>query len=542
MRLRVERAPFDDLYQEIAERIIPRLARFKRQAKRTLLLRRYDSTPAMALERYAAAMQSLATPRNQVWHTLRHPDAELRKNVEVNRYFEQVTKVLFAMRARGGFDVAQHEGYSQHGAFGTAPLFVGDAGGRVFYRQVPLHQCYLEEDQFGFVNGVHRFYPMTARNAVRAFDLARLPDEVKRAARDKPEAEFEFLTCVVPREDVDASRVDAQGMPFAQYTIAVSALGSKLALVEEVGHRAWPFPTMRYGVSFGDAYGHGPAETALPDVRMVDAMSRDALRAAQLRGLPPILTHTDAALRALTLTPGAVNPGMLDGQGNAKAKPLELARDTGLTLEMIDQKRNAVKDAFWNLLFQVLTEATNMTATEAMIRAQERGALLSPAATRIETEGLQRMIEIEIAIADAHGRLPPMPPALLEARAADPDGEDWEAFYTSPLARARDAERGVAILRTWEQIAPLAAVDPEAAKRAMRRFNLDESARILAEVNGYPADAQYTDDELEGMDAAEQQQADTANLLHAAPIIGATAKDLTQAQQLAQAMPAAVPQ
>lgn len=535
-RLRNARTPFDELYQEIAERILPRLALFGRRTqtgqKRTLLMRRYDSTPAMALERYAAAMQSLATPRNQTWHTLRSPIKELRKDVSVMRYFEEVTDILFGLRQRGGFDVAQHEGYTQHGAFGTAPLFVGDAGGRLFYRQVPLHQCYLEEDQFGMINGLHRFYPMTARNAVRAFPVNRLPQHLRDAANRAPETEFEFLTCVVPREERDASRVDAQGMPYAQYTIAI---GSK-TIVEDIGHRAWPFPTMRYGISFGDVYGHGPAETALPDVRMLDTMSRESLRAAQLRNLPPILAHSQKVLNALTLTPGAVNFGAVDGQGNTLVKPLDLSKDPQLTLEMIDQKRHAVKDAFWNTLFQVLIEAPSMTATEAMIRAQEKGALLSPSATRIESEGLQRTIEIELNIADSHGLLPEMPPALVEA------GADWETWFTSPMARARESERGVAILKTWQQLSVLGAADPQAAMRAMRRFNLDESARIIAEVNGYPAEAQYSDDELGALDAKEQQASQMADLLKAAPVAAGAAKDLAQAQALATAPPSAIPQ
>ncbi len=70
------RAIWDQHWREIAERILPR-ANFFRVVrnpgdKRTEKV--FDATATLALERFAAAMESMLTPRTQRWHKLRVTD------------------------------------------------------------------------------------------------------------------------------------------------------------------------------------------------------------------------------------------------------------------------------------------------------------------------------------------------------------------------------------------------------------------------------------------------------------------------------------
>jgi hypothetical protein len=120
-----------------------------------------------------------------------------------------------------------------------------------------------------------------------------------------------------------------------------------------------------------------------------------------------------------------------------------------------------------------------------------------------------------------------MPDKLLEA------GGLFEVEYTSPLERARRAEEGVSILRTFEQLAPLAQIDPN----VFRRFNMDEAAKVLADVNGVPSKVMYSDDELEEIKAQQAQQDQMAQILQAAPVAASAAKDLAGAAALANAAP-----
>jgi hypothetical protein len=171
-----------------------------------------------------------------------------------------------------------------------------------------------------------------------------------------------------------------------------------------------------------------------------------------------------------------------------------------------------------------------MTATEAMLRAQEKGALLAPTMGRQQSEFLGPLIEREIDILAAAGVLPPMPDALREI-----NGE-IEIEYVSPLNRAQRADEGVAILRTLEAVSPLAQIDPD----VMMVFNPEAIARELASINGVPAKVLRSKNEVADMVAVKKKAQQNASLLQAAPLIGKAARDLAQAQSIAGASPAQI--
>jgi hypothetical protein len=137
-----------------------------------------------------------------------------------------------------------------------------------------------------------------------------------------------------------------------------------------------------------------------------------------------------------------------------------------------------------------------MTATEAMIRAQEKGQLLAPTVGRQQSELLGTVITRELDILGAAGVLPPMPPRLAQA------GGAVKAVYTNPLSRLRRADDGVAIMRTIQAIEPIAAVDPS----VMDTFDFDAVTRELADINGVPAKVLRAVEAVQQIRAQRQQQ------------------------------------
>lgn len=528
--MRQLRREFEKQWTEIADRILPRKSDFKiygrqhteKGERRTEKV--FDAAPALALDRYSAAVHSLVTPRNQMWQKLKPRDPALQENNEVMKYMEEVGRILFAARYSSNFDNQVNECYYDHGAFGNMGMYIGDRLGRqLYYRTVPIDQLYFAENEFGVVDLVHREFKMTARQAVGMFK-DKTPMVIKTTYERTPEAEFWFLHCVKPRGDADWSKADYRGMAFVSYYINIESR----EVCSESGFRVFPYAVGRDRVTSGEIYGRGKADLILPDVKMLNEMNRTTIQAAQLAVLPPLLAHRDGILDAIRLTPAAINYGGVDDNGRQMIQPMNFGGQANIGLELMDQKRAIINDAFWNTLFQILVETPQMTATEAMLRAQERGALLAPSASRIESEFLNPMAEREIDILAAAGLLPDMPEVLRES------GGEFAIEYVSPMAQAMRAGEGVAILRTFEQITPLAQV---VGPGIFKRYNLDEAARIIAEVNGFPASAMRTDEEVEDLDAAEQEQAQAAQLLQAAPVAASAARDLAQAQTLAASAP-----
>lgn len=527
-KMATDRAIFDSHWREIAERILPRADHFRvnRNPGDKHTERIFDATANLALERFAAAMESMLTPRTQRWHKLRTGVPDLDERDDVQEYLDAVTQILFSVRysPKANFASQANEVYMSLGAFGTGGMFIDDLVGRgIRYRSIALSEMYVAENHQGMIDTVHRRFPMTARQAAQRFGLNKLPDKIKQAVEKSPEQNFDFIHAVGPREDMDYSRKDYRGMPI--YSCYASIDGR--SIVAEGGYHSMPYAVGRYVTGPKEVYGRSPAMTVLPDIKMVNEMSKTIIRAAHKMVDPPLLLQEDGALQAFDLRPGALNYGGVNEQGNQLVHALQTGARVDIGEEMLDQRRKVINDAFLVTLFQILVDAPAMTATEAMLRAQEKGALLAPTMGRQQSEFLGPLIEREIDILARAGVLPPMPDALRERNG------QVEIEYVSPLNRAQRAEEGVAIMNTLQAIAPLAQIDP----KVMLVFDPQKVARELADINGVPAKVMRSPEEIQQMQDQQAEAEQAQQLLAAAPVAAGAVKDLAQAQSLAGAAP-----
>lgn len=530
-RMKSGRSNWNSLWQEIAERILPRSAEFTGQTtagtKRTE--RQFDSTAPLALERFAAALTSLLTPSTQQWHKLRVADDDLNKSRDVRVYLDQVAQFLFRARYRTDANFASQmtEVYMSLGAFGTGVAFVDEwPGYGLVYKAIHLAEVYLQENAVGRIDTVHREYQYTARQCAQAFGLEVLTEKMKQAYDKGSDEPFTIVHCVYPNEERKHGRMDYRGWPIASMHLAVDGC----AVMREGGYRTMPYAVSRYVTSPREVYGRSPAMTVLPDIKMVNEMEKTTIRAAHRMVDPPLLLQADGALTSFQMTPNALNWGGIDDQGRQVAQAMEFKGQLPWAFEMADAKRKIIQDAFLITLFQILVETPQITATEALLRAQEKGALLAPTMGRQQNELLGPIIERELDVLGRAGQLPEEAPQEL----ADIGGQ-VDIEYTSPLARMQRADEGVAIMRSIEAITPLAQIDP----RAIRRINADKALQALWEINGAPPDILRSDDELAEMDAAEQEAIDTQTMIDAAPVAASSAKALMEAQALAQQQPTA---
>jgi hypothetical protein len=540
-RLKQDRSTFERHWQDIADVMRPTVHPFVGNAtptpgeKRTQKI--FDSVPPMALEKHGAVLEALLSPRNQVWSKLATTDEELQDDIEVQRYLEQVNKVLFRVRYRPQSNLASQlsESYLNLGSFGTQVLYVGDdVGSSIIYRSCGLHNVVIDEDEHGRVNAVHRWYdynaeqamraflgPQPSRDAVRAVPLfSRMPVALRNAYEQRSPQKFRFLHSVVPRDTVESDRRDYRGMRFASF----HSLVSDSSLITESGFRVMPYCVSRYTKSSDELYGRSPAMLALPDTNTLNRMTKTVVRGGEKVVDPPLLTIDDS-LAPFNLNAGAMNYGTLDEQGRELIKAFNSGARLDLGLELMAQKRATIQEAFLLNVFQILADHPQMTATQVLELAKEKAALLSPIMGRQQSELFGPMTERELDILTAANLLPPMPDALIEA-----DGE-VTVEYQSPLALAQRAETGASILRTWEAITPLAQT-PEGAE-AMRVFKVQESMLELARINGYPAKGLRTKDEITALDEEAAQEAQAQQLLAAAPVVAQSLDSLASAQQKA---------
>ena len=504
-RLKKDRSVWESHWEEVAERVLPRSAEFTGSRttgdKRTAQL--YDATAVLALERFASAVEGLLTPRGAKWHTLRASDPAIDYNDEVRLWFDQVNEILFRLRysPKANFASQMHEGYMSLGAFGTGAMFVDEhpvLGMR--YRNIHLADIFLSLNEHGIVDTVFREFEVTARQALRMFDDGDLTDTLVKDAQDRPDRRVKLLHVVMPRTDRDPERGDRSNAPFFSGYFEVKTKH----LINEGGFDELPYIMSRYVTGPRETYGRSPAMSVLPEIKMINEMSKTVIRAGQKIVDPPLLIADDGVVFPVDTTAGGTR---LDGRQQAPVQPLHTGARVDIGFEMMEQRRKVIQDAFLITLFQILIESPQMTATEVLQRAQEKGSLLAPTMGRQQSETLGPLINRELNILANQGALPPPPQLLLDAQG------DYEIEYVSPLSRAMKAEEGISILRTLEMVQPLVAVD----QSILDNFDLDQITRVLAETNGAPQKILRRQEAIDQIRQQRQQQQQMQSMIENAP-------------------------
>src|SRR5262249_51840528 len=147
---------------------------------------------------------------------------------------------------------------------------------------------------------------------------------------------------------------------------------------------------------------------------------------------------------------------------------------------VIEAKRHMVKESMYLNLFALLVQNPQMSATEAMIRANEKGELLGPAGARLQ-QTLSRQVDRELSILIRKGLYERNSPYRVPDRL---QGKQITPKMTGPLDRLRHAKETEGTLRLLEAVAPLAQVDPT----VVDNFDPDATVQKLREGLGAPVE------------------------------------------------------
>ena len=522
-RLAGDRVNWESHWQEIAERVLPRMSREFQSLgvrtpgeKRTELM--FDSTAALGLERFSSVLDSMITPQSSKWHRLRASVPSLNKAPRVLRYFDEVTDIVFRYRysPRANFVSQNLENWISLGAFGTGGLFVDRmSGGGLRYKAINLAEWFFLENHQGQIDTAHRKFRMTARQILQKFtkDKDNVPERVRKLAEDKPEDEVEFIHCISPRSDMDPTKLDYRGKAFASYYICLEGP----TLVREEGYATFPVPVSRYVTAPGEVYGRSPAMMVLPNIKVLNEQKKTALKVGHRLADPIILAHDDGVLDMFSLTPGTQVPGGIDAQGRKLVSALDMPNGQLPAIEkLMEQERTVINDAFLVSLFQILVETPSMTATEVLERTREKGMLLAPTMGRQQSEYLGPLIERELDVLARDGVLPPMPPELLEAAG------EYTVQYDSPLSRTMRSEEASGFMRWVETSLNVAAQTQDPS--ALDWVDFDAAQPELADILAVPNRWVATMDQVQAKREGRAQAGQTDKLVQSLPGIAALAK------------------
>lgn len=511
------RGTWESHWQEVKERIWPATQDFTSKfntpgSKKNELV--FDSTAAIALNRFAAILDSLLTPRNQTWHRVMSSIDELNKDRAVRLYYEDVTRILFKYRyATVANFASQNMMFNKSlGAFGSGVSFIDRSVTElgIRYKTCHLGETYFIENHQGMIDQVIRHFPMTARQAFQKWK-DKTPDFIKKAYEKNQGQEFWFLHYVGPRNDVDIERLDFKGMPWQGHYVSVQGQ----VHLEEGGYNTFCYTPSRYEQSPNEVYGRSPAMDVLPAIKTLNEMKKTYLKQGHRAVDPVLLVHDDGILDTFSMKPGHANAGAVNKDGRPLVHTLPIG-NISAGKDMMDEERAIIKDNFLVTIFQILMDTPQMTATEVMERAREKGILLAPTIGRQQSERLGPMIERELDVLAQQNLLPPMPPVLKEA------GAQFKVEYDSPLSRAQRAEEASGLMRTLESLINVASITQDPS--SLDHFDWDVITPELSDINAVPVKWRRSIDQIQAIRQGRAEQQQQQQMVQAAPAAAAMMK------------------
>jgi hypothetical protein len=486
-KLKADRGQFERNWQEIAYFMRPLRAETwaPRAPGGNALNPMTDSTAMMAAENFASGIYGMMTNPANRWFALRLRDEDLNNYDPVRDWlYEAETRLLHSFGPQSSrFYAVLPALYTDLACFGTAVFYSEEVTGQGRFNDNvrPLSECYLAENAYGDVDTVYRRFFLTARQALEFFG-DNVSSNLRRAAERNDHDPVAFLHCVYANPACDPKSLDPQARPFHSVYIEEEAATT----VATGSYFEMPYHTPRWTQAAGEVYGRGIGDQVLPDTRQLSMLESSVLRAAQRMADPPLAVSDKGLVKLAHTKPGGITYGALDPSGQLLVKPIYTGINVGVTFEMMEQRRNAIREAFYFSLLQ-MAGAPNMTATEWIGRQEEKLRLLGPNLGRIQSEFLSPLIKRRFGMLLRAGQLPEPPPEI--------KGMSVQIEYVSPLARAQMSGEAQAVGRLYENLTSIAQIDPG----VIDNIDHDEAIQVLGRGWAVPAKIMRGSDQVKAL-------------------------------------------
>jgi hypothetical protein len=504
-QLKPRRSNYDSVNQDISDYVLPNRGNFikstiggERRDKRI-----FDNTAVVANETLASILHSGLTDVSSKWFNLRTRDDNLRDEEDMKRWLEEVNSRMESVftRSASGFAQQNHEFFLDLCAYGTAVMWVTQEPGQgITFQARHPGEIYIEEDNNGFVDTVYREFKLTARQAAQKWGAKGVGTQVQQALENDPHKEMEFVHIVLPLLDYQMMMGEEVEPILKQFPyISIYIAMEDKHILDVGGFFEMPYLVARWEKLVGEVYGRSPSWNALSDTLMINIMSETVIKAAQKNVDPPLLMTDDGVMMPLQTFPGGVNIGAISDDGKPLMQPLPSGARLDIGLDMMEQRRDAIRQAYFIDQFQDRQGVQPLTATESTHRQENKLRLIGPQIRRIEDEYLSKLIDRVFAILKRDGKLPPVPASIQQSGV---EALDLDIEYVSPLAFTQRSNKLQSYNRWFASIGTFIELDPG----LVRNLDLDHIARDTAEMAGIPIDQIKPSDQVAAEDAAAQQQ------------------------------------
>lgn len=349
----------------------------------------YDSTAILAAEYLISGLWSFVSSASVEWFQVKLNKSNI--SYEEKVWLKHVNKIMqdCLSDARSGFYYKTYEFYTDLVCYGTAVFYLTEDSKTktISYQSIPLYGTYITQTT-NKIDTVIRKITLSIKQLVEIVGYDSLYDKHQNIYNNDENTNIDLLHIVAPKDFYPSQKLSLKGMNYLSYYIDMETL----TIVSKKGYYEFPYMIARWSTKPGEEYGQSPAMLALPDIKMLNAISKTMLVAAQKSVDPPIMAPHEGAVQGIRTTPGGIIYGALDPvTGNTLLKPLTMGGDLSNSYALQEQRRVTVQEAFYNSIL-LYNYSPNATATEVLSTNEQKLRIIGSKISRIQTEFLYPML------------------------------------------------------------------------------------------------------------------------------------------------------
>lgn len=498
------------LYQELAVLGDPRNAYFKVKKSNgdiSQVTAKTDDTLQTCLPLHAAVMNSLLTPAAYVWHAMRFADDKIQANYGYK--LDEQNQFIYKKRysSLSNFICAINTLYMNNALYGWYVLELSKdvVHKQVTYRALPIKEFVIDQNERGFVDTFYRKVTYTYRQLRQRFK-DYVPRCAQEANSDNPygwlSKTMELIHVVEPSLE-EPNKFDSVYIDKTEGVIIQKTLEP---YCKYIAGRAATFSNTN------DPYGFSPVMSVLPSTKNLNAISFDLVKAAHHASRMDLLAGDDIVNPRNYPDVTSIVNGGIDSEGRPQVAVLS-QRDMPTLDYMVQGWQKRIKDALFVDMFSSLQDTQSRSATDAMLKANERANIIAPMGDRVARELLQPMIELELKMYAEMHALP-----KFDAEVA---GQPFDIILDNPMMRGQRLDSANAVANMAAILGNLMQLDTE--------FNIDRTCDYLASSYNIPLSILNTMQEKQAITEQKQQQAEAQLLAENAAGIGSAIKNVTGA-------------
>jgi hypothetical protein len=492
-----KKAPLTSLHQEIADNFYPERAHFtvNRSIGDDFAANLMTSYPVMCRRELGDQFSTMLRPTARPWF---HTSIKYSKTLDndTKQYLEwfNETQRRAMYDPRSLFTRATKEGDHDFAAFGQCVISVemNRYADGLLYRCWHLRDMCWQEDENGQVCPIFRKWKPTAHTLARLFP-GKVDEKVTRLLEKTPFEEVETMHMVVPSEMYDD---DAKGRPY--FSIWYDVSNAKIIEAVPVWHKIYVIP--RWQTVSNSQYSYSPASVAaLPEARLIQAMTYTLLEAGEKATSPPLIATQDAVRSDVAVYAGGITwvDNEYDERLGAALRPIEQdLKGFNYGLEMNKNSQAMLHKAFFLDALTLPQRGPDMTAYEVGQRVQEYIRAALPIFEPMEMEYNAAICDMTFDIMRRNGAFGDpraWPKRLL--------GAEIDFHFESPLHDALEQQKGQKFQEAQGLISVAVSLDPSCAAVPKAEVALRDA------LTGIGVPATWMKTEAEVQDALKQQQA-----------------------------------